>query len=56
MINRLWPDRMPVADLMISTQGANTSFQSTVSRELARRGARALAKRLWYRLRGRTAS
>ncbi|MDH7798136.1 MULTISPECIES: GNAT family N-acetyltransferase [unclassified Beijerinckia] len=56
MINRLWPDRMPIADVMISTQNANASFQSLVSRELTRRRARAFAKHIWYRLRGRKAS
>ncbi|HEV2574437.1 GNAT family N-acetyltransferase [Methylocella sp. CPCC 101449] len=56
MINRLWPDRMPIADLLVGTQSDGRSFQSIVSRELLRRRARTLAKQLWYRLRGRKAS
>lgn len=49
MMERVWPGRLPVADLAI---GFGTGFETAVSREEARRRARAAVKRIWRRLRG----
>ena len=59
MIDRVWPDRMTVADAALSLpslragQGRPGAFQSSLARETARRGARVLAKRAFLAVTGR---
>ncbi len=57
MIDRLWPDKLPMADIAFSiAQGRVKSFDRVYRRELLRRRLRLLAKRAYYAATGRKAS
>ncbi|MDF2116409.1 GNAT family N-acetyltransferase [Roseiarcaceae bacterium H3SJ34-1] len=56
MIDRLWPDRMPVTDLLIGTQNGKDHFAAIAARETTRRKLRLILKTMWYKMRGLKAS
>jgi CelD/BcsL family acetyltransferase involved in cellulose biosynthesis len=56
MIDRVWPDRMPVTDFLIGTQNGKDHFAAIAARETTRRRLRLVLKKLWYKLRGLKAS
>jgi CelD/BcsL family acetyltransferase involved in cellulose biosynthesis len=57
MINKIWPDRMTVCDLVVQTRAERfRSFNSACRTETARREIRALAKRAAIRLLKRRSS
>lgn len=57
MIDKIWPDRMIMVDLMVSLQEQDTNaFLTVASLEGARRKLRGLAKKTYYRLKRRQPS
>lgn len=59
MIDRIWPERLALADAALSLptgRGGPRGFQSSLARETARRGARGLAKRAFLAVTGRKRS
>jgi CelD/BcsL family acetyltransferase involved in cellulose biosynthesis len=57
MVNRIWPERLPIVDLLVATSRERAgAFRSIASREIIRRKLRATAKRAWYRFKGDTPS
>ncbi len=53
MINRLWPDRLDLADILIAPAGASVdAFAALALRERMRRALRARAKRAYHALKG----
>jgi CelD/BcsL family acetyltransferase involved in cellulose biosynthesis len=57
MINRIWRDRLPMADIAVaSARVGTTRFQVSVNAEKTRRKLRAIAKSAYYRLKGLRAS
>jgi len=56
MIDRVWPDRMPVTDLLIGTKNGRDHFGAIAARETTRRRLRLVLKKLWYKFRGLKAS
>ena len=56
MIDRIWPDRMPVVDIFTAIHPDRAAaFHAAASREHVRRRARAIAKSAWNALRTRRA-
>ena len=56
MIDRLWPERVTIADAALSLptgRAGHGAFRSSLARETARRGARGLAKRAFLAVTGR---
>jgi hypothetical protein len=56
MIDRLWPERLSLADAALSLptgRAAQGAFTTSLARETARRGARGLAKRAFLAVTGR---
>ena len=57
MIDRIWPDKLPMADIAFSVAtGRAKAFDRAYRREMLRRGLRLLAKRAFYAATGRSAS
>lgn len=57
MIDRLWPDRLPIADIAMSiTHGKARAFDGAFRKEMFRRKIRAFAKRAYYAATRRRAS
>ena len=53
MINRIWPERLPIVDLLVATSRERAgAFRTAASREQMRRRLRAMAKRAWYKMTG----
>jgi CelD/BcsL family acetyltransferase involved in cellulose biosynthesis len=53
MIDRIWPERLPIVDLFVATSRERAgAFRSIASREAIRRKLRSMAKQAWYRLLG----
>jgi CelD/BcsL family acetyltransferase involved in cellulose biosynthesis len=53
MIDRLWPDRLAVADWFVEARAASTSAAIAVAGESARRSLRSTAKNLYHLAKGR---
>jgi hypothetical protein len=54
MIDRLWPDKLPIADMAIATsRSRGKSFDAAIRRELMRRKLHDYAKRAFYAATGR---
>lgn len=57
MIDRLWPDRLEIADVLLAPSAAGAkAFAAAAGREELRRRCRGLAKRVYYRILGRQPS
>ncbi len=57
MIDRIWPERLPIVDLFVATSRDRAgAFRSIASREILRRKLRTIAKQAWYRIIGDTPS
>ena len=54
MIDRLWPQRTPVADWFIEAKPAGTTAAIARAGVRARRGLRSTAKSLYHMARGKT--
>lgn len=54
MIDRLWPDKLPIADICLAiSKRSGKSFGAAVRREVLRRKLRDYAKRIFYAVTGR---
>jgi hypothetical protein len=54
MIDRLWPDKLPIADMALAvSRSRGKSFDAAVRKELMRRKLHAYAKRVFYAATGR---
>ena len=57
MINRIWPERLPIVDLFVATSRARAgAFRRAATREAVRRRLRSIAKKAWYGMVGDTPS
>ena len=57
MINRIWPERLPIVDLLVATSRDRAgAFRRAATREAVRRRLRSIAKTAWYRMVGDTPS
>ena len=57
MINRIWPERLPIVDLFVATSRDKAgAFRAAAMREQMRRKLRMIAKRAWYKMIGDTPS